>query len=313
MSASGRIAVVRRFGPPEVISIEEHASPDLERGQVRVAVRTGGLNPVDARRRAGTFGGSVPMLLGTEFAGVVVDSADSNWGAGDEVIGWGANGADADLVVAHGAQLLAKPAHIDWQLAGGISGVGQSASTTLDRLALAPGELLVVHGAAGGVGTVLVQLAIAADIDVIGTASDRNHAHLRELGAIPVAYGPGLAERLTDAAAGRRVSASVDLAGTPEAGDFSASVSRAGGTGVTLVPETMMSHRLELVRTQPSPARLAALLAAVERGEVQLPVQSLPFTEIVEAHRRLGAKRATGKLVLDLSDNPHLPATAKDA
>lgn len=179
--------------------------------------------------------------------------------------------------------------------------------------ALAPGELLVVHGAAGGVGTVLVQLAIAADIDVIGTASERNHAHLRALGATPVAYGEGLAERLTDAAAGRQVSASVDLAGTPEAGDFSTSVSRVGGTAVALVPETMMSHRLELVRTQPSPARLAALLAAVERGEVHLPVQSLPFTEIVEAHRRLDAKRATGKLVLDLSDNPHLPATAQDA
>ncbi|MFE9817926.1 NADP-dependent oxidoreductase [Streptomyces sp. NBC_00236] len=313
MSRNGRIAVARRFGPPTVIAIEEHPSPPLGRRQVRVAVRTGGLNPVDARRRAGTFGGSVPMVLGTEFAGVVVESDDPEWQPGDEVIGWGAQGADADLVTTDGTLLHTKPADLDWALAGGLSGVGQSALTALDAVSLTPGDVLVVHGAAGGVGTVLTQLAHARGLTVIGTASTPNHEHLRLLGAIPVAYGPGLAGRILAAADGHPVAASIDLAGSKEAGEIAVSVAAAGGQAVTLVPETMASHGIRLVQTRRSRAQLSTLLDGIAAGTLKLPVKALPFTEIVEAHQRLDAQHARGKLVLDLSDNPHLPDFDKDA
>lgn len=310
MTVNGRIAVARRFGPPQVITLESHPAQPLTGRQVRVAVRVGGLNPVDARRRAGAFGGGVPMAFGSEFAGLVVESRDPNWAPGDEVIGWGVQGADADLVTTEGASLHAKPRELGWELAGGLSGVGQSAQTALSALSLRQGDVIVVHGGAGGVGTVLVQLATARGIAVIATASAGNHEYLRSLGAIPVAYGTGLSERLTAAAEGRRVAASVDLVGTREAGDIAVAVAAKGGQAITLVPETMQSHGIRLVQVQRSREQLTALLSAVAAGTLELQVEALPFTRIVEAHERLDAKHARGKLVLDLSDNPHLPATS---
>jgi enoyl reductase len=150
MTLNGRIAVARRFGPPEVIALESHPTQPLTGRQVRVAVRTGGLNPVDAHRRAGAFGGGVPT---------------------------------------DGGLLHAKPRELGWELAGGLSGVGQSAQTALKALSLRQGDVIVVHGGAGGVGSVLVQLAAARGIAVIVTGSAENHEYLRSLGAIPVAYG----------------------------------------------------------------------------------------------------------------------------
>ncbi|MEU2200632.1 NADP-dependent oxidoreductase [Isoptericola sp. NPDC019482] len=313
MSRIGRIAVVRRFGPPEAITLEEHPAPPVGPGQVQVAVRTGGLNPVDARLRSGTFGGSVPMALGTELAGVVVESGDPSWKVGDEVIGWGAQGADADLVTVPGTRLHAKPSQLGWALAGGLGGVGSTALTALDAVSPAPGDVVVVHGAAGGVGTVLVQLAVARGLTVIGTASSANQAHVAGLGALAVEYGPGLAGRIADAAQGRPVVASIDLAGSTDAGEVAVAVVAGGGQAITLVPETTQSHGIHLVRVQRSQTAMATLLDAVTRGDLVLPVETLPLTEIVEAHRRLDAKHARGKLVLDVSDNPHLPRTDGDA
>lgn len=306
---SQRIAVARQFGAPEVIQIEEHPVGALPPGAVRVAVRSVGQNPVDARRRAGTFGGSPPLLFGTEFAGVVESSNDPAWRAGDTVIGWGSAGAAADLVVTDASRIAAKPEGLDWDVAGGISGAGQTALTALNRLGLGTGDVVVVHGAAGGVGTALVQLAIARGLVVIGSAGPANQEHLAQLGALPVTYGPGLAERVSAAADGRPLAASIDLAGTAEAGDLAHAVLAAGGQAVTLVPETMASHGLELVRVQHSPAQLVELLGAVESGALVLPVTTLPFAEIVEAHRRMDAKHSRGKLVLTNTDNTFLPTT----
>lgn len=307
MTSASRFAVVRRFGPPEAIALEEHPSPALGVGQVRVAVRVAGINPVDTRLRAGSFGGSVPMLLGTEYAGTIVESRDESWPVGTDVLGWGVQGADADLVVTDGSRLFAKPDALDWASAAGIGGVGSTAQTALASLRLAPGDVIVVHGAAGGVGTVLVQLAVARGLSVIGTASEGNHDHLRGLGATPVAYGPGLAGRVAEAADGRPIAASIDLAGTTEAGDVAAGVLADGGQAITLVPETAQSHRLPLVRARRTPEQMAELVGALTDGTLHFPVETLPLTHIVEAHRRLDAKHARGKLVLDVSDNPHLP------
>lgn len=165
-----------------------------------------------------------------------------------------------------------------------------------------------MHGASGGVGTALVQLAVARGIQVIGTTSEANEEYVRSLGATPVRYGSGLAERIADAADGRRVDASIDLAGTREAGDYAVAVMRAGGATVTLVPETMSSHGIRLVQTRPSADGLRELAEALRSGALTLPVEPVPFERIVDAHRRLDAKHARGKLVLDPSDNLHLAA-----
>lgn len=311
MTELARIAVVRTFGPPQNIKIEEHPLAPLRAGEVRVAVRTGGLNPVDARRRAGKFGGNVPMVLGTEHAGVIHDSKDPSWPVGMEVIGWGTSGADADLATTDGSRLFPKPAGLDWNLAGGLSGVGQTALTALNALSLQPGNLVVVHGASGGVGTVLAQMAISRGLKVIGTASASNQDYLRKLGATAVEYGPGLSERILAAAGGQPIVASIDLAGSHEAGDVCVAVMRAGGQAITLVPETMTSHSLRLVQVRHSPEQLKELLDAVAAGGLVLPVESFPFLNIVQAHERLDSKHAQGKIVLNISDNPYLPETAR--
>lgn len=307
MTRTARVAVARRFGPPTVITLEDHPLPPLPPQGVRVAVRANGQNPVDARRRAGTFGGQPPLLFGTEFAGVVLESNDPHWVPGDEVIGWGSMGAAADAVITDGSRIARKPAELSWEVAGGISGAGQTALTALGALGLSAGDTIVVHGASGGVGTALVQLARERGLRVIGTAGAANQDYLRELGAIPVIYGDGLAERIGAAADGHPIAASIDLAGTQEAGDIAVAVRKVGGKAITLVPETMSSHGLQLVQVRHSATQLAELLGAATSGKLVLPVEVLPLTEIVEAHRRMDAKHSRGKLVLDNSDNPLLP------
>lgn len=313
MSATARLAVARRFGGPEVIEIEDLPIAPLPAGAVRVAPRAVGLNPVETRRRSGTFGGQPPLAFGTEFSGVVTESRSPRWNAGDEVIGWGAAGAAGDLVVADPDRLVARPEAVDPITGGGIAAVGQTALTALDRLGLPAGATIVVHGASGGVGTVLVQLAVARGLRVIGTAGERNQDYLRGLGAIPVVYGDGLAERLAEAAGDHAVDASIDLAGTREAGDYAASVLAAGGRAITLVPETMSSHGLPLVQVQYSRAGVEELVAAAADGTLRLETEGIPYTEVVAAHRRLDAGHGRGKIVLDLSDNPHLPGASTSA
>lgn len=306
MRQSYRVAVARKFGPPEVIGIEEQAISVLPAGAVRVAVRAAGQNPVDARRRAGTFGGRPPLLFGTEFSGVVYESNDPLWNVGDEVIGWGSMGADADLVITDGSRLAKKHPDIDWLVAGGLSGAGQTALTVLNTLQLPEGSLLLVHGASGGVGTALVQLAVARGLEVIGVAGASNQEYLRSLGAAPVVYGPGLAQRVVEAAKGQPINASVDMAGTPEAGDVSVGVQQAGGQAVTIVPETASSHGLPLIRVQHSAAQFEELVQGYLAGRLKLEIDALAFTSVVEAHRRMDSKHSRGKLVLDFSDNPFL-------
>ncbi|MGW0021687.1 NADP-dependent oxidoreductase [Rhodococcus sp. NPDC003382] len=303
-----RAAVVRKFGPPDVIRIEnlpvgEPPAP----GVVRVAVRIGGLNPVDARIRSGAFGGAVPHVPGTEFAGTVVavGAGVGDYTVGDDVIGFGTPGVDAELVDTDPGRLVHKPAALDWAVAGGLSGVGQSAVTAIEATDARAGDVVVVHGAAGGVGTVLTQLLVADGVTVVGTAGESNQDHLRDLGATPVVYGDGLADRIREAVPGR-VTVSIDLAGTGEAGDVATAVRRSGGRAVTLVPETATSHGVPLVRVQRSPERLDRLVHAVVDGALRLPVRTVPFTDIVAAHRLLDAKHSRGKLVLDLSGNPFL-------
>lgn len=308
--ATTRIAVARAFGAPDTIAIETHPAEPLGPHAIRVAVRTAGLNPVDSRRRGGTFGGQPPLVFGTEFAGTVTESNDTNYQPGDEVMGWGTVGAHADLITTDATRLTHKPEHLTWELAGGLLGVGQTALTALNALPLKTGQLIVVHGASGGVGTALLQLARARGLDVIGTAGTSNQDYVNSLGATPVQYGPGLEQRIICAAAGQKIAASIDLAGTQEAGDFAVTVQRAGGQAITLVPETMTSHGLRLISVRHTPAQREELFCATAQGALEIPVATLPFTQIVEAHARLDSKHAQGKLVLDFSDNPHLPSAA---
>ena len=312
MTETARLAVARSFGGPEAIELEDVPVAPLPSGAVRIAPRAVGLNPVETRRRAGTFGGRPPLVFGTEFSGVVTESRSHLWHVGDEVIGWGASGAAGDLVIADPDRLTTRPDSLDPLVAGGIAAVGRTAATALERVAVPEGGTIVVHGASGGVGTVLVQLATARGIRVIGTASEANQPYLRDLGAIPVVYGDGLAEHIAAAAGDTPVNASIDLAGTREAGDYAAALLASGGRAITLVPETMSSHGLPLVQVQYSRTGVEELVALASDGQLRLETEGIPFTRIADAHRRLDARHGRGKLVLDLSDNPFLAEFAME-
>ncbi|MFH9351379.1 NADP-dependent oxidoreductase [Kitasatospora sp. NPDC017646] len=182
-------------GGPEVLRVTEVPDPEPGAGEVRVRVYAAGGQPVDLAIREGFrppgTAGEPPFVLGNEFAGVVnrLGPVVDGWRTGDEVLGFRLLGCQAELVTVDAAQLVAKPAGMPWEQAGALSASGQTAHVALTLLGVGPGDTVLVHGAAGGVGTVAVQLARAWGATVIGTASERNHDYLRELGAVPITYG----------------------------------------------------------------------------------------------------------------------------
>ncbi len=151
----------------------------------------------------------------------------------------------------------------------------------------------------------LVQLLVAAGNPVVATSSAARADYLAGLGATPVVYAD-LPARL-DIEHPNGFAASIDLAGSAAGGRDRRRGARAGGKAVTIVPATTQSHGIPLIQVQRSQARLTRLLADAADGTLQMPVETLPLKEIVEVHRRLDARHAVGKTVLDLSDNPHLP------
>ena len=306
MSQQKRVAIAEKFGGPEEIAIQEQQVPDLPAHNIRVAVRTVGMNQYDAHRRAGGFDVREPVTFGGEFAGVIVESRARGWEVGEEVIGWGVSNAAADLVDTDGTRLVRKPTDLDWSVAGALSTVGQVALSAIRSVELGEGDIIVVHGAAGAAGTVLVQLARKRGVTVIGTASEQNHDYLRALGAIPVAHGENLAADIEKAAEGDPVKASIDLTGHREAGEYAVALAGEGGAAITLLPETHASHGVPMIHPDENGAQMLELLSSVQEGSLQLTVETLSFEDIVEAHRRLDSGEARGKLVLELSDNPYL-------
>ena len=203
-----RAVVFDAYGGPEVLRVVEVPAPEPGPGQIRVRVRAAGVNPIDAKVRGGRLDGrfpvAFPQTLGNEFAGVVdrLGAGVTGCRAGAEVFGFTSMAAYADHVLVGADQVAAKPADLPWVTAAALSAVGQTAYHALRILAVGRGETLLVHAAAGGVGTVAVQLARRLGATVIGTASEGNHDYLRSLGATPVTYGPGLAERVRGLAPG---------------------------------------------------------------------------------------------------------------
>ncbi|MER6094262.1 NADP-dependent oxidoreductase [Streptomyces sp. NPDC001728] len=209
--------VYEEFGGHEVLRhATDVAVPQPGPGEVRVRVAAVGLNPVDWKRRYGWveefYPTAFPAVPGLEFAGTVdeVGAGVTHVAVGDEVLGWTKTGAYAEYAIA--GIVAPKPAGLSWEAAASLPVAGETAQRVLDLIGVREGETLFLHGAAGVVGSVAVQLAVAAGITVVGSASESNHAFLRELGAIPVAYGDGLADRVRAAAPGG-VDAVFDAAG----------------------------------------------------------------------------------------------------
>jgi len=303
-----RAVVHHRFGGPEVLRVTELDVPKTHVDSVLVRVKAAGLNPADLAIRAGGLAPFVatyfPVVPGWDVAGVVVRAGPGapEFAPGDEVVGYvrgevaHRNGGYAELVAADVRTLAGKPRNADWRQAAALPLCGLTGYQAVGRLGVAAGEVLLVHGAAGGAGSMATQIALARGVRVIGTAAKGNHDYLRSLGAEPVRYGDGLVERIR-ALAPRGVDAVLDVAGR----DVLATTPAVGAPGVrtaTVVGSTYPGTRQVFARMDP--ADLAAVVALVEAGRLTVRVAaSYPLERAADAHWALAVGSA-GKIVLDV-------------
>src|SRR5215213_10663607 len=205
----------KTYGGPEVLEWAEAPDPHPGLGQIRIAVRAASVNPIDWKLFSGMMAGGKPMegtgYLGYDAAGVVDEVGEGVTGVsvGDEVFGRGQN-TQADYAVLDAWAV--KAPSVDWAVAAAAGVAGETSERGLRLLDVKAGDAVFIDGGAGGVGAVAVQMAVARGATVITSSSEANHGYLREIGATPVLYGPGVGDRVR-AVAGGRVDAVFDVAG----------------------------------------------------------------------------------------------------
>jgi NADPH2:quinone reductase len=323
-TASGPTSASRRsttavlataFGGPEVLSVIDVPIGRPGPGEVLIEVRAAATNPADYKSYNGTFGrdpAQLPIRLGREAAGVVTEVGDGATGpvgplrVGDEVVAYPIQGAYAGAVVVPGSSVLPKPSALSFGQASGLMAVGATAVHALEVARVHSGDTVVIHGGSGGVGLMAVQLAVLAGARAIATASETGHAFLRELGAEPVVYGPGLLERIR--AIADRVDAAIDAVGSDEAVDTSLALVGDRDRIVTLVAfRRGFDLGLKVLGGAPgadpgTDVRAAARLELVrlaETGDLRVLVAgTYPLTEVAAAHRALATGHTHGKIVL---------------
>ncbi|MFJ5924246.1 NADP-dependent oxidoreductase [Kitasatospora sp. NPDC092948] len=297
-----------QYGDPEVLHPIDVEVPEPGPGQVRIAVRAVGVNPLDRRLRSGElaerFAVDLPFVPGCEVAGTVtaVGEGVTGFAPGDEVFGGTMSGGYAEHVLLAADSVGHKPASLGWEEAAALPTAAETAERVLTELGVRAGETLLVHGAAGGVGTLLLQFARARGITVVGTASEANHDHLRELGAIPVTYGEGLADRVRAAAPGGAVHRAVDASGRGDEIPVSIELTGSADRVVTIANTAAHEHGVrfnggngERYHRQ----AYAAALALHEAGALSLPLHRvLPLAEAAQAHRISEQGHLRGKIVL---------------
>ncbi|MEA5358404.1 NADP-dependent oxidoreductase [Amycolatopsis sp., V23-08] len=298
------------FGGPEVLDVREVPAPQAGPGQVRVRVTAAGLNPMDwimtaDADTAARFGLSLPAGFGTDYAGVVDQVGDgvTGFAPGDRVFGGALSRAVAGFVVVDLAGAVAAneahhtPDGVDDRTAATLAIAGRTASAALAVIAPGPDDTVLIGGAAGGVGVFAVQLARIAGARVIGTGSASSADFLRELGAEPVAYGDGLADRVRALAPGG-VTAAIDLHGTE-------TVHTARELGVPDGRICTIATQLDGVSAangaNAAPGALEELARLVAAGRLRVPIAaSFPIEQIREAAKLQAGRHVKGKVVIDL-------------
>ncbi len=297
-----KAVVIDEFGGPGVLHVADRELPEPGAGQVRVRVRAAGVNGIDGTIRSGAaqqmFPTQLPAVLGLEIAGTVdgVGPGVEGLAAGDDVLGFADGGGYAEYALA--TTVAPKPAGLEWAAAAALPVAAETALRVLRLLEVTQGDTLLIHGAAGGVGTVAVQLAVARGAIVIGTASEANHDHLRELGATPVLYGEGLVDRVR-AAAPDGVDAVFDAAGR---GALPDSIGLRGGTSRIVTIADPAAFGLGIPFSGEA-SRDAGDLAEVARqasdGRLRVTVaETYSLEEAPAAHEAVATGHGRGKVVL---------------
>ncbi|MCX8555216.1 NADP-dependent oxidoreductase [Mycolicibacterium mucogenicum] len=286
-----RIVQFAEYGTPEVLRVVDAEPPVPGPTQVRIAVRAAGVNPIDWKILSGQmrelFPVELPAGVGSDVAGVVdaIGAEVTEWAVGDEVLGQSTTGSFADYALTESDELVRKPAGVAWEVAGSLAGAGGTAYAVLKKLGIKAGETLLIHAAAGGVGTFAVQLAKAQGVNVIGTAGEANHEYLRSLGATPVTYGDGLAERVRavapqgvdavlDASGRGEIPLSIELTGNP-ARVLTLVAFDAAGTGIQIHAGGSGSELGAALRELAALAEQARLVVSIS--------QTFPLTEAAAA------------------------------
>jgi len=294
------------FGSADVLLPLDIDVPDPGPGQVRIEVRAAGVNPLDTKIRTGSMNKVFPVQLphvpGVEASGVVESVGEGVTGlaVGDEVFGPTVSGAYAGLALAEAVKLAIKPPTLGFPAAAALPVAAETAYRGLDELGARAGETLLVHGAGGGVGTLAVQFAVARGLRVIGTASQANHERLRALGAIPVTYGPGLVDRVREAAP-----EGVDLAfdTTGLADSLAASIELTGGKERVLTIGNAVTASEYGVPFSSGGGHgqdaFAEALALHAEGTLDVAVhQAYPLAEAADAQRASEGGHLAGKIIL---------------
>lgn len=300
-----------KYGDPGVLEYGDQPEPKVGPDTVLIEVKATSVNPVDWKVMAGYLDGAIsahfPVIPGWDVAGVVIQPGPAvpEFSAGDEVMGYVrmdtvGQGTFAERVAAPVRTLSRKPTNLSWAEAATVPLTGLTALQALDALSVTDGDTVLIHNGAGGVGTFAIQIARARGARVIATASERNHDFLRELGAEPVTYGDGIAERVREVAPDG-VTAVVDFVGGE---DWKASLGALSQQGriVSVADAEVKEHGGRYVFVRPVASDLATLADLIEAGKVK-PVlaETYPLEKAADAFAANMEGHTRGKIAVTVS------------
>ncbi|ONM47404.1 NADP-dependent oxidoreductase [Nocardia donostiensis] len=291
------------------VQVRNLPTPKVFPGSVLIEVRAAGVNPVDWKVMSGGLDSLLdavfPVIPGWDVAGAVVDTGvdTPEFVVGDEVLAYARKdvlheGTFAELVAVSAAHVARKPADLPWEQAGALPLAGGTALRTLDALEVSSGDTVLIHAAAGGVGSLGVQIAKASGARVLGTASPRNHDFLRELGAEPVEYGDGLADRVRELAP-NGVDAVADFVGGQL--DTTLRVLAEGGRHASTVDNTVAEHGGHIIWVRPDGTQTQRLADLAAKGDLTVPISAtFGLDEVPDAFAASQKGHTRGKSVIVL-------------
>jgi NADPH:quinone reductase-like Zn-dependent oxidoreductase len=292
---------VHAYGGPEQLQIDDVTEPHAGPGEIRIKVSAASINPLDGKILRGLMAGGAPLAeptgLGFDASGVVdeVGEGVSGVSVGDDVFGLGSSTQAEHAVL---TAWTAKPASLDWGVAGAAGVASETAIRALDLLGIGSGSTVLIDGASGGVGAVAVQVAVARGATVVATASAANQDYLREIRAVPIVYGDGLAERVSGTGVGP-LDGVLDVAGQTPITDLIALVDDpAQVVSIANFGAAESGARLTTGGEGDKFAALAEAARLLESSRLVIKAQTFPLDRAAEGYRTILSGHTRGKIVL---------------
>ena len=292
---------VHAYGGPEQLRVDEVPAPHAGPGEIRIRVSAASINPFDGKVLQGAMAEGAapeePIGLGVDASGVVDEVGDgvSGVAVGDDVFGLGSQTQAEHAVL---TAWTAKPASLDWSVAGAAGVAAETAIRTLDLLGIGAGSTVLVDGGSGGVGAAAVQIAVARGATVVATAGPDNQDYLREIRAIPVVYGDGWAKRVADTGVGK-IDSVFDAVGKTPITELTALVDDPGQ--VVSIANFSAPEAGARVTTGDEGDKFGALAEAarlLESSQLVLKAQTFPLDRAAEGYRAILSGHTRGKIAL---------------